>query len=192
MGRIGLHAPLRHRDISIHPPRAGWDLPDFPAIITSGLFQSTHPVRGGTGTERRRSGRILISIHPPRAGWDPRLYNVYLPHLISIHPPRAGWDLPNKPVWVVAFHFNPPTPCGVGLVDDQQIAPVRVISIHPPRAGWDRCGTSPQAEPEDFNPPTPCGVGRSTFAPPGSPTEFQSTHPVRGGTSPLRSVSPLL
>ena len=35
-------------DISIHPPREGWD--DRPARVVQAVpvFQSTHPVRGGT------------------------------------------------------------------------------------------------------------------------------------------------
>ena len=56
------------------------------------------------------------------------------------------------------------------------------ISIHPPRVGWDRllftlfqCG-------RHFNPPTPCGVGPRHPSASGRALQFQSTHPVWGGT----------
>ena len=34
------------------------------------IFQSTHPVWGGTIGERNNMTVINISIHPPRVGWD--------------------------------------------------------------------------------------------------------------------------
>ena len=103
------------------------------------------------------------------------------------------------------FDFNPPTPCGVGLAYPlslphyflfQSTHPVRGgtyqeingvtlagISIHPPRAGWDGKSWPYRARTWNFNPPTPCGVGRLAIAPDqGRGVEFQSTHPVRGGT----------
>ena len=80
------------------------------------------------------------------------------------------------------LHFNPPTPCGVGL----EGLPSRLLhtNFNPPTpCGVGRglpCLSPPSA---DFNPPTPCGVGhcrkwRKTWS-----TTFQSTHPVWGGTS---------
>ena len=124
------------------------------------LFQSTHPVGGGTWHRRKRQRRYPISIHPPRGGWDlrptsrTRRQNYFNPPTpwgvgrltseqmyqiiyISIHPPRGGWD----------------ADCGYRCE-------ARLISIHPPRGGWDRrrwCSTIPAAY---FNPPTPWGVGR--------------------------------
>ena len=168
--------------ISIHPPRAGWDqkgesipLPLFyfspptpcgvgllritlvsysilhfnpptPCGVgllpldftpTASRFQSTHPVRGGTILESLETKNRYISIHPPRAGWDR-----------------------SELVRVRAYsHFNPPTPCGVGLLYTQMwIMRVAFQSTHPVRGGtwiryllWDT-------------------------------NRFQSTHPVRGGT----------
>ena len=35
----------------------------------------------------------------------------------------------------------------------------------------------------DFNPPTPCGVGRACYYTDSYEDEFQSTHPVWGGTA---------
>ena len=65
----------------------------FATSKTTSLFQSTHPVRGGTIEPVTEDEAALISIHPPREGWD------YLSALaddlgvaISTHPPREGWD----------------------------------------------------------------------------------------------------
>ena len=57
--------------ISIHPPREGWDTPDeFSRFISMVVFQSTHPVRGGTNLASAEAASSEISIHPPREGWD--------------------------------------------------------------------------------------------------------------------------
>ena len=34
------------------------------------IFQSTHPVRGGTSMSALQRRLMGISIHPPREGWD--------------------------------------------------------------------------------------------------------------------------
>ena len=147
-------------------------------------FQSTHPVRGGTGCSMELrdvlqhfnpptpcgvglrkilglSSVICISIHPPRAGWDGRAYHKPIDLRISIHPPRAGWDL------------EPFVP---------RHADGRFQSTHPVRGG-----TAAQYVGETtgryFNPPTPCGVGREPGGLFQRPRGFQSTHPVRGGTA---------
>ena len=58
-------------DISIHPPREGWDCSVDAAFNTILAFQSTHPVRGGTtACWVSGIGGNFISIHPPREGWD--------------------------------------------------------------------------------------------------------------------------
>ena len=102
-------------------------------------FQSTHPVRGGTVCLHFILGRVYISIHPPRAGWD------------RTSPIKLGS--------FSATHFNPPTPCGVGLSPDMmRWRCAEFQSTHPVRGGT--------KERTDcillvlyFNPPTPCGVG---------------------------------
>ncbi len=94
-------------------------------------------MRGGTARTPPKTATVSISIHPPRAGRDG-----ILPVNISTTP-----------------NFNPPAPCGAGLLR-----------------------SSASAEPTYFNPPAPCGAGRP---PPGlNPWrgQFQSTRPVRGGT----------
>ena len=78
--------------ISIHPPREGWDEPTTAAELFVRLFQSTHPVRGGTprrGQEKEKS--VFQSTHPVRGG-TPSWRIPLLGGGISIHPPREGWD----------------------------------------------------------------------------------------------------
>ena len=167
--------------ISIHPPRVGWDLSIPPQEMLMPRFQSTHPVWGGTspccsGTDgcyisihpprvgwdifsAEGCGVPIISIHPPRVGWDECVQRQSAEVEISIHPPRVGWDCPLLASLSRLPNFNPPTPCGVGLLSCllnlpgqtfQSTHPVwggtprplfslciEAISIHPPRVGWD-------------------------------------------------------
>ena len=59
-----------------------------------------------------------------------------------------------------------------------------LIAIHPPRAGWDlTAGIHHPDSGNNFNPPTPCGVGRLPILAAALMVLFQSTHPVRGGTT---------
>ena len=174
------------RDISIHPPRVGWDNGDLCRSEYIRRFQSTHPVWGGT-TENSYGGSVIrISIHPPRVGWDPVQHVSPQQRGISIHPPRVGWDLSDTVSVARLGDFNPPTPCGVGLGNYtalfykelfqsthpvwggtrncKVLGAVVPISIHPPRVGWDHRPFSRRRRNTDFNPPTPCGVGRACTA----------------------------
>ena len=146
--------------ISIHPPRAGRD-------NNCTLNMSLRP----------------ISIHPPRAGRDQR-NSAYLADLvISIHPPRAGRD-----VWYrggerecLRISIHPPR---AGRDFLQTTAAIMYwISIHPPRAGRDHDTKLPPVGPHDFNPPAPCGAGQLLTEYNTLTGLFQSTRPVRGGTS---------
>ena len=58
------------RRISIHPPRAGWDSRAISTNLQSKLFQSTHPVRGGTTVEFAVivTDIVFQSTHPVRGG----------------------------------------------------------------------------------------------------------------------------
>ena len=64
------------------------------------------------------------------------------------------------------IHFNPPAPCGAG----------------PPGGG-------PGGAPGDFNPPAPCGAGRLVRLSTPDESLFQSTRPVRGGTTAHRLMA---
>ena len=148
----------------------------------SGGFQSTRPVRGGTSKSRSVIKGITISIHPPRAGRDS--VDVIVIQRIN--------------------DFNPPAPCGAGLVFSdinfiqavfQSTRPVRGgtyiagysspiyrISIHPPRAGRDGiCRIGGRVTRISIHPPRAGRDGIKDFLGIHSPS-FQSTRPVRGGT----------
>ena len=150
---ISIHAPLAGCDgrrrlpgncwiiISIHAPLAGCDAEQTPAITVSGVFQSTHPLRGATRSARRVCLPHNISIHAPLAGCDrPARYKLRM-CAISIHAPLAGCDPDGWKPYQEEAHFNPRTPCGV----------------RPRRAG---CAHRPA---DYFNPRTPCGVRRCNF-----------------------------
>ena len=101
----------------------------------------------------------------------------------STRPVRGG-TISARSCTAAQSDFNPPAPCGAGL--RKQFAKHRLsfISIHPPRAGRDVPETDYMAVLANFNPPAPCGAGRLA----GSRNRvlyprFQSTRPVRGGTS---------
>ena len=79
--------------------------------------------------------------------------------MISIHPPRVGWDpVPEHYYKGRCISIHPPRVGWDGYL--RTMADKTNISIHPPRVGWD--------------PPTIPGIE--------SDWQFQSTHPVWGGT----------
>ena len=146
-------------------------------------FQPTHPVWGETNyTDTSRHG-VTISIHPSRVGWD----------LVCLLPASF------------LMHFNPPIPCGMGLMGTvnslcnnpfQSTHPVwdgthgygeqslqQPISIHPSRVGWDSASVVIRPPTFDFNPPIPCGMGPTSQECTIVGLTFQSTHPVWDGTS---------
>ena len=81
--------------------------------------------------------------------------------MISIHAPLAGCD-------AIA----------------RRLRAARRISIHAPLAGCDRCGSQQGHGRDHFNPRTPCGVRHAVEEVSPSAREFQSTHPLRGATTP--------
>ena len=145
--------------------------------MLSDVFQSTHPVRGGTcypsrdrrnrwisihppregwdGNGHRLPDVGVISIHPPREGWDEKILHPVDAHEISIHPPREGWDTGAlAPRGSADISIHPPREGwdldGTPLAEFQA-----VISIHPPREGWDCVRSGARVQREYFNPPTP-------------------------------------
>ena len=102
--------------ISIHPSRVGWDTAVILRTNQSHLFQSTHPVWDGTGSQNL-SEPITKNFNPPiPCGMGPYDTNVHA-------CPRD---------------FNPPIPCGMGLEPQPAALIKRTISIHPSRVGWDQ------------------------------------------------------
>ncbi len=206
-GRLRQGPGQKDQKISIHPPRAGRDWDERRYSAQKAQFQSTRPVRGGTGI-----GHVLLhgrqrfqSTRPVRGGTFHRDI-ARGKSSISIHPPRAGRDeatSPTQPITLVfqstrpvrggtsgagSAHtmypdFNPPAPCGAGRLPGCIYLDKGGISIHPPRAGRDAhsiywCSTSAH-----FNPPAPCGAGPKPQAGRKATCIFQSTRPVRGGTT---------
>ena len=152
--------------------------------------------------------KVLISIHAPLAGCDPAVAAADPRQRISIHAPLAGCDDklsgPARP----GDYFNPRTPCGVRRADWAAVALSDAISIHAPLAGCDcyycyllLCNSisihAPLAgcdermckygyDTKNFNPRTPCGVRRNNLRSIIITTIFQSTHPLRGATTPYK------
>ena len=130
---------FKHRDHDFNPPiPCGMGRRAARANFGRDLFQSTHPVWDGTRAKIMADNLKLISIHPSRVGWD-----------------RARYCRHKQ-----ENHFNPPIPCGMGLVIQPLDLLLFVISIHPSRVGWDSSA-----------------VRHNSWTP-----KFQSTHPVWDGT----------
>ena len=122
-------------------------------------FQSTRPLRG-----RTRAGRTQ---------GDAESFQ-------STRPLRGGTlrtSLTRNPV----CNFNPPAPCGAGLIRPIELN--RRRNFNPPApCGAGHCDPYVGTRPVNFNPPAPCGAGPSRPLCSHPPTLFQSTRPLRGGT----------
>ena len=106
-----------------------------------------------------------ISIHPPLAGRDSIRAPNGAKSRISIHPPLAGRDRRSSAFFRPIADFNPPVPCGAGLMLHM---PVRAFIY--------------------FNPPAPCGAGQGELNKCSKIGKFQSTRPLWGGTNHMRSA----
>ena len=154
------HAEKNPRFQSTHPVWDGTTLPS--GLLKCALFQSTHPVWDGTYLHHPDPAlqEQFQSTHPV---WDGTVDPAWLAGYasISIHPSRVGWDSHDKERRFAHGYFNPPIPCGMGLVCKQSVFNIFVISIHPSRVGWDSLSNVSVI----------------------SCCRFQSTHPVWDGTS---------
>ena len=145
--------------ISIHPPHAGWDGGNHPGQADRAYFNPPTPCGVGRWMRPTRMPATKFqSTHPMRGGTVALQKLLGLSIFQSTHPIRGG-----TPLLLAASHpppdFNPPTPYGVGLCSAKCL----------PDAAY-------------FNPPTPYGVGPTNLAIFEGLVEFQSTHPIRGGT----------
>ena len=104
------------------------------------------------------------STHPLRGATDDVGAGAHT-HPISIHAPHAGCD----PPYIFSKMFE-------------------TISIHAPLAGCDVVYAVIGIPDHHFNPRTPCGVRRKSAPPARSGDGFQSTHPMRGATTPPLGV----
>ena len=188
---ISIHPPLAGRDdfephscilidISIHPPLAGRDIY---LLTPSGrpIFQSTRPLRGGTGSERARDNLFQFqSTRPLRGGtWQGWASNEE-DKFQSTRPLRGGTYQPQERKLTAAFQSTRPLRGGTPVV--RLSPPAVVISIHPPLAGRDPSSPSMQRRHRYFNPPAPCGAGQLPEKATVLRSLFQSTRPLRGGT----------
>ena len=115
-GTIVFGCQGRKTNISIHPPRTGWDDSAKFAEAKAEVFQSTHPARGGTFSAWPATARFYISIHPPRTGWDLRSVQSGITVDTDFNPPTPhGVGRRRADLRRGRRYFNPPTPHGVGL-----------------------------------------------------------------------------
>ena len=146
---ISIHAPRAGFDlilfsarrvllISIHAPRAGCDAPftPFPSPKTTHFNPRTPCGVRPFQVSELCCYYLKISIHAPRAGCDVKHPDGYGRSGISIHAPRAGCDL--------------------GIAGVQHIHQ-KFQSTHPVR-GATKDGADGAENQGDFNPRTPCGV----------------------------------
>ena len=153
-------------DISIHPPLAGWDRTRSGKRTVWRYFNPPTPCGVGLQVSDALTQVFQFqSTHPLRGG-TPVARPVIVPCIFqSTHPLRGGTSRTAGGA-LRRGDFNPPTPCGVGRADALNCADVYTeISIHPPLAGWDKHNNKERV----------------------LLMEFQSTHPLRGGTTEHRS-----
>ena len=153
---------LPEDEISIHPPHAGRDARLSVCLPQAWIFQSTRPVRGGTGDVDAK----LVSQHdfnPPApcgAGHQNGRRITSIKRFQSTRPVRGGTTCPMQEA-LASVDFNPPAPCGAGL-GTQNRRPWLGPYFNPPAP----CGAGPDdglvigESGKDFNPPAPCGAGR--------------------------------
>ena len=210
-GHFSVLKILDSRNISIHPPRVGRDdCKNYNQGQRNG-FQSTLPVWGGTGDRYPARGLRVISIHPPRVGRDLEWVRRHDGIPISIHPPRVGRDAGGC-LWAALsrIYFNPPSPCGEGLIErfafsgtarfqstlpvwggthsSSSVRPVAVFqSTLPVWGGTNIVYQIDYNQNISIHPPR---VGRDTLAQYATESGygFQSTLPVWGGTYLIHTV----
>ena len=153
--------------------------------VTIVIFQSTHPVRGGTLTAVFFGSQRGISIHPPREGWDALRCSVgsgsgslfQSTHPVrggtktgeglifcqqifqSTHPVRGGTIGIGRSGAMHQFQSTHPVRGGTRCLD--LISGLGLISIHPPREGWD--SKDAQNEPSSYEPLRQKRIRRSAF-----------------------------
>ena len=138
-------AERQDRHISIHVPRAGYDL--LFHVPTYGItqFLSTYPVRGTTPALHPLSHMICISIHVPRAGYDQLiiLLTSFHPVFLSTYPVR-GTTCSSRTAPQPMHLFLSTYPVRGTTAVRYRLGSRADISIHVPRAGYDsEIGTPP-------------------------------------------------
>ena len=147
-------------------------------------FQSTHPLRGATRVPVDRHAVRLISIHAPLAGCDAlvTVLSAMTGTFQSTHPLRGATA--GKKALVRQALISIHAPLAGCDYTARQVALQLLISIHAPLAGCDGGMAGGGATWPHFNPRTPCGVRLAPAAQLHGLIGFQSTHPLRGATTP--------
>ena len=195
---------MPEKQISIHAPRAGSDVPkietadeleDFnPRSPCGERLRELQPIFDAINFNPRspcgerpiaaaRSASLMVfqSTLPVRGATRLGVFALHLP-LISIHAPRAGSDNGGEIMTDELRHFNPRSPCGERHYSALDVRTSCEISIHAPRAGSDGALTQVLRRASNFNPRSPCGERRQNIILHGGSLLFQSTLPVRGAT----------
>ena len=102
--------------ISIHAPLARCDRGAFIFLPFLKIFQSTHLLRGATGSEVYVQWFNDISIHAPLARCDGGPVEFAWGKNISIHAPLARCDKQSRQTTTAPGNFNPRTSCEVRLI----------------------------------------------------------------------------
>ena len=195
--------------ISIHAPLAGCDVRRTLCLyLKDSPFQSTHPLRGATGSHALFVQQGRISIHAPLAGCDVvcSLLEVVSLRFQSTRPLRGATFLVPTTMHFVRFQSTHPLRgatyfciCRDFLRGISIHAPLAgrdgrlrvdrlrdLISIHAPLAGRDRCPA--QCFPHEAISIHAPLAGRDEHPSPRRLLfgKFQSTHPLRGATVLLR------
>ena len=134
-------------------------------VIKDDIFQSTLPVRGAT--------EIVRGVWGERRNFNPRS--------------PCGERHDESPDDRCNGEFQSTLPVRGATDGDVQDSRSTLISIHAPRAGSDERPAYTAGSFEDFNPRSPCGERHVTRLVHAGSGKFQSTLPVRGATTAVRS-----
>ena len=173
---------IRQRiEISIHPPRVGWDQSRSSRARTRRYFNPPTPCGVGRRVDNKQRGKQYFN--PPTPCGVGRLATCKMVRprrFQSTHPVWGGTSVVGFPAEI--FQFQSTHPVWGGTAGKRSQRRREQISIHPPRVGWDNSVLNALSASRNFNPPTPCGVGPDVNRLTSRRRGFQSTHPVWGGT----------
>ena len=146
-----------HRDISIHTPHAGSDLPTSIFGVTAVTFQSTLPMRGATHI--RCIFQIICKFQstlPMRGATSWKMLYV-ADRVFQSTLPMRGATCYGVGVHHFDFDFNPHSPCGERLHNYAGALPCFLFQSTLPMRGATK--TYPQLSEliDNFNPHSPCG-----------------------------------
>ena len=192
---ISIHAPLagcdavhreieRDRQISIHAPLAGCDICRVSLAVLILYFNPRTPCGVRLCADAEQLARMYISIHAPLAGCDEKEFEMRTEAKISIHAPLAGCDSTVTTWRFMCFQFQSTHPLRGATLDNLRYEVFAEISIHAPLAGCDLYAgiIALWLYISIHAPLAGCDARRAARSV--TRTAFQSTHPLRGATSP--------